>query len=211
MQSRRSGDHDLARAAQSRADRAEEITRALYECIRDRGYAATTLKDVAERAGMSPSHVGYYFENKAAILDDYTTGLCAQVLRSLPAAGEADLGRLLGAVANYFLGKGQVSTALLGVVQEISGLAVHDDRLKEVKTSHSTAIRRYFERVFGHPAARPGLSAREAAWRAHAMLVGLDSNTLFDRGLSRAKASEIFHETLCALAGLERPREGKRS
>ena len=153
---------------------------------------------------MSPSHVGYYFDNKAAILEYYASGLCDQVLDGLPDLEEPHVGRLLEKVAHYYLGDGQTSSTLLGVVQELTGLSVHDARLNELKTEHATAVRSYFEALFARTQAITGLPAREAAWRAHAMVVGLDTNTLFDRQLSRKKALAIFHQALRGLAGLDR-------
>src|SRR5687768_14144321 len=51
-------------------DRRGAIRYALFECIRDKGYAATSLGDVASAAGLSPSHVLYYYANKDAVLED---------------------------------------------------------------------------------------------------------------------------------------------
>ena len=72
----------MARAAEPKIDRRAVIARALYDCICSQGYASTTLTDIADRAKMSPSHVGYYFDNKAAILEYYSVELCEQMLIS---------------------------------------------------------------------------------------------------------------------------------
>lgn len=47
------------------------IFKALHDCIVEQGYARTSLTDVARAAGMSPSHLLYYFPGKDAILEDY--------------------------------------------------------------------------------------------------------------------------------------------
>ena len=192
----------MARAAPQRDDRRGLIAKALYRCISRQGYANTSLRNVAEQARMSASHVGYYFDNKASILEYYAVEICDQNLSALPDLREPDLGRLIDSIANFCLGEGQMSTGLLGVIQELTGLAVHDARLHEIKSKHSMAWREYLEAVFERAPRTNGATAREAAWLAHAMLVGLNTNTLFDRGLDRAAAHALFRRALRALAGL---------
>ncbi len=191
----------MARAAEPRSDRRAEIARALYACMSKRGYANTSLKDIADAAGMTPSHVGYYFDDQSAILEYYAVGLCERIVGSFPDLGEPDANRLVDSVVDFCFGDGQLNTAFLGVIQEISGLAVHDAELNEIKTEHATAWRRYLEALFQRLGTDLAQTPREAAWLAHALLVGLDTNTLFDRSLSRESARELFRGALRALAG----------
>ena len=192
----------MARAAEPRVDRRAEIAKALYACMSKRGYANTRLKDIADAAGMTPSHVGYYFDDQAAILEYYATQLCERIVGSFPELDGADPGQLADAIARFCFSEGQLNTAFLGVIQELSGLAVHDARLHQIKREHAAAWRTYLEKFFELARPRNGLSPREAAWLAHAMLVGFDTNTLFDRGLSRETAHELFRRELRALAGV---------
>jgi hypothetical protein len=96
-----------------------------------------------------------------------------------------------------------MSTRFLGVIQEFSGLAVHDERFHEIKSAHVADWQKYFERLFEHIPPRAGLAPREAGALAHAVAVGLDTNTLFDPGLSREEARQLFRRTLRMLAGLD--------
>lgn len=194
----------VARAEQERTDRRTLIAKALYQCISKQGYANTSLKDIADRAGMSPSHVGYYFDDRAAILEYYALGLCEQIVGGFPDLGEPDTSKLTDAIASFCFGEGQLNTAFLGVIQELSGLAVHDPRLREIKAEHATAWRKYLEAFFERAKPANGLAPRKAAWLVHAILVGFDTNTLFDRSLSREAAHELFRGTLRALVGLEK-------
>ena len=201
----------MAKAARARPDRRREIARALYECIRRQGYAQTTLKDIAARAGMSPSHVGYYFENQAAILEYYAEAVCAQNLRLLPDPSEPDLGALLDRIADFCFAEGQTSHGLLGMIQELGGLAVHEPRLHEIKSRHSTQWREYLERVFQRADTQG--SPRDAAFEAHALMVGLSTNTFFDEGLDRASALALFRQGLRSIARLDEasPRTARRA
>jgi AcrR family transcriptional regulator len=52
----------------SSADRRLEILRGAAAAFRDRGYAATSVRDIARRLGMTPGNLYYYFRNKQEIL-----------------------------------------------------------------------------------------------------------------------------------------------
>jgi AcrR family transcriptional regulator len=191
------------RAATAKADRRVEIAKALYECMCRRGYANTTLKDIAEEAAMSPSHLGYYFDGQAAILEYYMVGLAERIVADFPDLGEPDLARLSDTIARFCFGDGQLNTEFLGVIEELTGLAVHDARLHEIKSQHARAWREYLEAFFGRLAPLPGLMPRDAARLAHALLVGLQTNMIFERALSREAAHGLFRRTLRALGGLD--------
>jgi AcrR family transcriptional regulator len=194
----------VARAATTRTDRRATISRALYSCIIERGYANTTLKDIADRAGMTPSHVGYYFDDQAAILVFYTRGLCERIVAGFPTLDpQHSPDRLIDDVVGFCFGEGQPNTEFLGVVQELSGLAVHDEVLREIKSQHTEHWQRFLETLFDTIPPTGGLSSGAASQVAHALLVGLDTNTLFDPTLTRATAQELFRDTLRTLAGLD--------
>src|SRR4051812_41030757 len=51
-------------------ERRERVLEAAADALLERGFADTRISDIAERAGMSPGHVMYYFESKERILLD---------------------------------------------------------------------------------------------------------------------------------------------
>ena len=51
-------------------ERRDRVLEAAAEALLERGFADTRIADIAERAGMSPGHVMYYFESKERILLD---------------------------------------------------------------------------------------------------------------------------------------------
>jgi len=55
-------------ASEPSADRRLEILRGAAAAFRDRGYAATSVRDIAARLGMTPGNLYYYFRNKQEIL-----------------------------------------------------------------------------------------------------------------------------------------------
>lgn len=63
-------DRMRAAAGAGGAGRREQILRAAREIIMDRGFAETRISDVAERIGISPALVLYYFETKKVLLTE---------------------------------------------------------------------------------------------------------------------------------------------
>ena len=45
-----------------------EILRGAAAAFRDRGYAGSSVRDIARRLGMAPGNLYYYFRNKQEIL-----------------------------------------------------------------------------------------------------------------------------------------------
>lgn len=200
----------MARAAPTRTDRRDAISRALYECIIDQGYANTSLTDIATRAEMTPSHVGYYFDDKAAILVHYARGLCDRIEAGFPPIDpDRTPDALIDDVVAFCFGEGQPNTEFLGVVQELSGLAVHDEALREIKSQHTQSWQRFLQVLFDAVPPVTGVDSRGAARIAHALLAGLDTNSVFNPTLSRTTAQQLFRDTLRTLAGLDAlPRTG---
>jgi AcrR family transcriptional regulator len=61
---------DAGRALGTAEQRREQMLRAALEVIADRGYADTRISDVAERIGISPALVIYYFKTKDQLLTE---------------------------------------------------------------------------------------------------------------------------------------------
>ena len=61
---------DAAGAVGTADQRREQMLRAALEVIADRGYADTRIADVAERTGISPALVIYYFTTKDSLLTE---------------------------------------------------------------------------------------------------------------------------------------------
>jgi AcrR family transcriptional regulator len=76
-------------------DRHQEIVEAAAQVITDRGLAETRIQDIAERCGVSPGLILYYFESKDRLLvealtyaNDQSYLRTTRELRKLPAAHE---------------------------------------------------------------------------------------------------------------------------
>src|SRR5271170_15918 len=64
------GAAEAASALGTADHRREQMLRAALEVISDRGYADTRIADVAERIGISPALVIYYFKTKDQLLTE---------------------------------------------------------------------------------------------------------------------------------------------
>ncbi len=186
------------RSRPNAGERRAQISAALDASIRERGYAATTLTDIAGAAGMSPSHVHYYFEGKAAVLEHHFEELCAELLRDvLPLADKPPLERI-DAVVSYFFEHPKFGRESSGVYFEIFGVAVHNDGVRAIKKHLDRALRQFFVELF-LDADLPRRGAEAAGEIALGLLVGLSTNAYFDDDRSRSHAGEVFRSELLRL------------
>ncbi|MGH7819212.1 MAG: TetR/AcrR family transcriptional regulator [Candidatus Binatia bacterium] len=182
-------------------NRRTRVLSALFGLICERGYSRTTLADLAAAAGMSPSHLLYYFDSKDAVLVELFE-LCATKMRedveSLP--GETSAARL-NALADYFFGGKVMTRRDQSFMLELFGLATHDERLRRIKAGFDRRLKGWLADVF-RSARRPSrVSAEDAAEIALATLVGLFTSAYFDERLETAHGRTLFRAVLTDLAG----------
>ena len=79
--------------AKAQRDRHQEILEAAAHVITDRGLAETRIQDIAERCGVSPGLILYYFDSKDRLLvealtyaNDQSFLRTSRELRRMPAA-----------------------------------------------------------------------------------------------------------------------------
>jgi AcrR family transcriptional regulator len=198
--------------------RRRAIFRALHDCVIAQGYAKTTLADVARAAGMSPSHLLYYFPGKDAILEQYFADVARRIVERMRGFEAEEPERRIDLLAELFFGGQKVTKLEVGFMLECFGAAVHDKRLNREKSRLDRFCKSYLQRLFeqlSHGRAR----ARDCAEVSYAMLVGLRTAAYFDARLSAEQARALFHGEVRNLAQLERrgpthrtraPRRGAR-
>lgn len=90
--------------AQQRALKREAVLRTAAQLFNEKGYAASTLDEVAERLGVSKPTVYYYVDSKDAILFECVrTGLelLQNAIREADAAGGRAIDKLIAAMRQY--------------------------------------------------------------------------------------------------------------
>ena len=138
----------MARRHPKPRDSRDRILAAALALFGERGYAATSVDDIAARAGLTKGALYYYFTDKADIArdlhHDLWTRLKAQAMRSLSPGGDA-LGNLRRAFdahlsalqhlpeAHFFLRQFWAVPALdaLGRLEHAAGLGMIESLLRE--------------------------------------------------------------------------------
>jgi AcrR family transcriptional regulator len=199
---------NLAEATSAR-DRRGKIVLALYRCMAKKGYAATTLCDIADEAGMSSSHLLYYFPGKEAILEAFFKAVTDRIDKQVAELEDADPEAQIDGIADLFLSGRGLRKVDQGVMLDLYGQAVQNKAMRRVKVSHDRRIKQMFVKLFERTPLASDTTAEEAAQSAYAMLLGLRGNSFYDSQLTPAEANRLFRKTLYRLAGLS-PAEVKR-
>lgn len=195
--------NDLTEAVPPQSDRRQEIVRALHRCIREQGYARTSLTDVALKAGMSPSHIRYYFEGKDAILEYYFERACTEIVAEIRAIRLDDPTQWLRDFTDFFIANPRMSRGGLAVMIEIFGVSVHDPKLRRIKIEYDTAVRTILTNFFTRVGVAPGLTPPLAAEIIQALEAGLKYNAVFQDDFSTQHARAVFLAEMARLAGIE--------
>ena len=178
--------------------RREAIVAALVKCVVDQGYAQTTLTDVAAGAGMSVSHLLYYFPGKEGIMIALCDQIQEQALSALfqqddesPMAGIDRLAR------NMFIARSEAS----GITREIKALAMHRPEFHNYLAISRRVRHEHLRDLFAQTPRAVGISADDAALFAGAIWDGLIDSVEFSDDVTDDKAQTLFRTALDALAG----------
>lgn len=182
--------------------RREAILQALHDCVIKNGYPKTTLADVARTAGMSPSHLLYYFTGVDAILAQYFGDVARRIVDRLEGfRGETPERRIHLLAELFFSGKG-VTRSEIGFMLECFGVAVHDQRLHAEKSALDAYCKGYLKQLF-EQSPHGASHARDSAEIAYALLAGLRTAEYFDEQLGRDDARRLFQAMMLELARIE--------
>jgi AcrR family transcriptional regulator len=192
------------RSANGRSSkRRGRILRALHDCVIEKGYAKTTLADVARVAGMSSSHLLYYFRGKDAILEYYFEEMAGRLLDRIDSFRTERPERQIDLLAELFFAGKAMSTSEIGFMLECFGAAVHDEKLHQEKSELDRDFKKYLAALFQQS---PGGSAKagNTAEIAYSMLIGLLTVAFFDERLGLPKAHRLFRAEMLRLANPDR-------
>jgi AcrR family transcriptional regulator len=178
--------------------RRDRILRALHDCVIEKGYAKTTLADVARVAGMSSSHLLYYFRGKDAILEYYFEEMAGRLLDRIDGFRTEGTEQQIEQLAELFFAGKAMSTSEIGFMLECFGAAVHDEKLHLEKSELDRAFKKYLEELFQQSEGVAG--ARNKAEIAFSMLIGLLTVAFFDERLNLAEARRLFRAEMLRLA-----------
>jgi AcrR family transcriptional regulator len=185
------------------SDRRVLIANAMDNCIRDKGYAATTLTDIAVKAGMSPSHIRYYFDGKEEILEFYLEATCAEITREIAAIARRAPAQWLDDFTAYFFGNPAMTREAVAVLVEVFAAAAHNPKLARIKAKYDDFIRKTFLEFFRWAGCADGMTPADAAYMAAALDSGMKFNAVFQKDFSREKAAKTFLAEMYRMAGIQ--------
>jgi len=182
-------------------ERRAQILSAFHHCIITKGYAKTTLRDVAREAEMTESHLLYYIPGKDTMLEHYFDNMAQKFIERIEGFRGESVERQIGLLAGlYFAGKG-ITRSEIGVMLECFGVAVHDKPLRRLKNNFDRFCKKYLQELFEQS---PGgqESATAYAEISYAMLIGLRTAAFFDERLGLPRARTLFQKEMLKLSGI---------
>jgi len=183
-------------------DRRGKIALAMDACVRDKGYAATSLTDIALKAQMSPSHIRYYFDGKEEILEFYLAAICDQIVRDVGAIVRKTPEQWAKDFTGYFITNPDLTKATVMLMVEIFAVSAHNPKLMKIKSRYDNFIRQTLTEFFQWAGTIDGVTPEDAAYRLWAFEGGMKFNSMFQSDFSKEKAGLIFHDELLRLSGL---------
>lgn len=178
------------------------IYRSLHDCILKKGYIKTTLADIAEGAGMSASHLLYYFKGKEAILEQYFERVSEQFLERIDSFRDQALAEQIESLADFWF-KSEASTRQeIGFMLECFGAAVNDKVLKKTKAQFDQRCKHYLTDLVTLGHTLPMGSAKDTAEVAYAVMIGLRSAVYFDDEVDLEDAHRLFLSSMRAMCGM---------
>lgn len=183
--------------------RRKAILWALHDCMIEKGYAQTTLADVAIAADMSSSHLLYYFNGKEAILQQYFQNLALQIIDRLNEIRIEEPRKQIDQLANLFFAGSGITKSVIGLMLECFGAAVHDKVLQQEKADLDAKCKSYLKDLMSNTPGGFLKDSNAAAEVAYATLIGLRTAVYFDRDFNLEEAHNLFHTTMLKMTGLE--------
>ncbi len=181
--------------------RRREIFRALHDCVLEQGYVRTTLAHIAKRAGMSPSHLLYYFKGKEDILEQYFQLVAERFVERLASFEAESHEEQISSLADFWF-KSETSTrGEIGFMLECFGAAVHDDSLRVTKGDFDRHCKGHLARIFVQSPHTTPVNPKESAELAYSMMTGLRSAVYFDDDIDLDEAHHLFHKTVRQMCG----------
>lgn len=182
--------------------RRRKTFKSLHDCIIKKGYVKTTLADIAEGAGMSASHLLYYFKGKEDILEQYFQSVSVRFLERLETFDGPGTAEKIDLIADFWF-KGEASTRQeIGFMLECFGVAVNDDVLKVTKADFDRRCKAYLNELFKAASGSLFTDSRDAAELAYSMMIGLRSAVYFDDGITLNDVHRLFREALMRMCGI---------
>ena len=181
-------------------NRKPEILAALLQCMRERGYANTSLTHLARSSGLSVSHLLYYFPSKQAALEDLCRDFVGGLRNRFDQFHEKPPSTQLEMLVDAFFPSEATTMADLALGLELIALAMRIPVIRQILRDHNKRVMTFLSQLFAEFPLREGMSAQEAARIASGLRVGLITNSAFDDALDTEQVRQMFRRSLFELA-----------
>jgi len=179
--------------------RRAEIVEALRDCMITKGYAETSLSDIARGANISASHLFYYYPGKEAVLEDLCDHILGRIFEIVNASrGETPEERIHLLVGNVFV----AARPEFAIMVELSALSMHRPAIRKRLAKFNRDMREYLVDLFTQLPRQAGLSPEDASEIAGGLWSGLFNNSYYEPGLDEGRARSLFRRTLLALGNV---------
>ena len=156
------------------------ILTAFITCVRKKGYAKTTMVDIAEEADVFPSNLFYYFDGKDELLRVCFKQQCDIIVHGLEKIEDYNLEDKIDHIADFFFtDSDSVNRFTTGFMYEAIGISVNDSILSETKSEMDRCCIKLLADIF------IGIDANESvriekAEILYSLLAGSKLNGYFD-------------------------------
>ncbi|OMC34249.1 TetR family transcriptional regulator [Mycolicibacterium fortuitum] len=140
----------------------EDLLDAAKKCLAERGYARTTVRDIAAASGANLAAINYHFGTRDALLHqamlEASGEAVQQIFESLPADDPADPAARLDAFLSALIGSFRAKPGVWSANMESLAQALHSAELRaEIATAQDRARRELAQ--FGSPDGAAGIGA----------------------------------------------------
>ena len=180
------------------------IVAALRKAMMEKGYAETSLTDLAAGAGLSVSHLLYYFPSKEAVLVELCGNVVEGILERVTSHKDDPPEERIHILVDHLLMHGVVPRAELGFIFELIALALHKPEIRNILRDYNRRIMAYLVDLFEKVPRQPEVSAQDAAAIAAAVWMGLFTNAQHQELVGDARARVLFRRSLLGLANLKK-------
>jgi AcrR family transcriptional regulator len=179
------------------------IIDALRRSMLDRGFAGTSLTDLARRAGMSVSHFLYYFPDKETVLAELAKSITDETLHYVGTLTQKTPPDQCHELVSYFFSGRSVPPSYRSLVLQLMGVATHDRQLLARQRHQARGFKAFLKQLFRKSPGARVMRPDDAATLAGAVWMGLFVDSYFDPALTMARAARLMLTAMSWLGGFD--------
>ena len=167
--------------ATQKNNRKMNVFRSLHDRIIEKGYAGTTLEDIARGANMTPSHLLYYFNGKEDVLEQYFQFVSERFLDRVQDLLNHPPSNQLKEFTEIWFKSGSTTKEEIGFMLECFGAAVNNKTLHTIKAKFEKDCKAVLGKILSKSnKIAPIRENKDSAQATFSLMIGLRSSVYFD-------------------------------